>query len=179
MSVHRVRWILLLASLWFAVAPVALAGEGQDDFTIRIAIDKTMVSPGDAISVTGSGATADVTVNVLIVPDPTSGANDLTSVEVTPNTDGSFSASVTVPDATETGRYAVRAEQPTGNGALVDQYYWVGICVNECTGESFGAMRPDTGGSFATGTVASLILSTLLVGALTIQGVRRAQADQS
>jgi hypothetical protein len=178
MSIHRVRWILLLASLWLVVAPIALAGEGQDDFTISIKLDKTMVSPGDEIGVTGTGATADVIVNVLIVPNPSSGANALTAVEVTPDADGNFSASITVPDTAETGRYAVRAEQPVGNGALVDQYYWVGICVNECTGESFGEMLPDTGGAFPPATIVSLALSSLLVGALAVQGTRRARSDR-
>ncbi len=180
MTIHRAHWItVLVLGMWLIVVPSALAGpnfgEGADDFTIRITIDKTLVSPGDAISVTGTGATADVAVNVLIVPDPTSGANALAAVEVTPDADGNFSATVTVPDTSETGRYAVRAEQPPGNGALVNQYYWVGICVNECTGESLGSMLPETGGVSSAGTMLSLTLSSLLVGTLVVQGVRRAR----
>lgn len=175
MAVHRRYWItLLMLGLWLAVTPIALAGEGQDDFTIRMTISKTMVSPGDTISVTGSGALAGVAVNVLIVPDPTSGANALTTVEVMPDANGNFSATVTVPDTAETGRYAVRAEQPPGNGALVSQYYWVGICVNECTGESLGSMLPETGGPLPAGASVSLILSGLLVSALAVRGVGRA-----
>jgi len=177
-TTHRAYWIIVLVlGAWLIVAPAALAGpnfgDGANDFTIRITIDKTLVSPGDAISVTGSGAEADITVNVLIVPDPTSGANALTAVEVTPDADGNFSVTVTVPDTAETGRYAVRAEQPPGNGALVNQYYWVGICVNECTGESLSSMLPETGGVSSAGTALSLALSGLLVGTLAVQGMRR------
>jgi hypothetical protein len=180
MTIHRGYWItLLILGVWLAVTPVALArpnfGEGADDFTIRITLDKTRVGPGDAISVTGSGADANVAVNVLIVPDPSSGANALTAVEVTPDADGNFSATLTVPDTAETGRYAVRAEQPPGGGALVNQYYWVGICVNECTGESLGSMLPETGGLAPAGALVSLVLSGLLIGALAVQGVRGAR----
>jgi hypothetical protein len=180
-TIYRAYLIIVLAlGAWLIIAPVALAspnfGEGAGDFTIRITIDKTLVSPGDEISVTGSGAEADVAINVLIVPDPTSGAGALTAVEVTPDADGNFSTTLTVPDTAETGRYAVRAEQPPGNGVLVNQYYWVGICVNECTGESFGATLPETGGASPAGTVLSLTLSGLLVGTLAVQGVRRARS---
>ncbi len=174
-TVYRRYWItLLVLGAWLVVTPTALAGEGPDDFTIRITIDRTLLAPGDAIGVTGSGAEAHVAVNVLIVPDPSSGANALTAVEVMPDANGNFRASVTLPDTAETGRYAVRAEQPPGNGALVNQYYWVGICVNECTGESLGAMLPQTGGPSPAGASLSLILSGLLVPALAIRGARSA-----
>ena len=177
-TVPHIRWIVVLAlGVWLIVAPAALAGPslggGADDFTIRITLDKTLVSPGDAISVTGSGATVDVAVNVLIVPSPTSGANALAAVQVKPDADGKFSATISVPDTAETGRYAVRAEQPPGNGSLVNQYYWVGICVNQCTGASLGSQLPETGSTLPTGATLSLALSGLLVSTLVVQGVRR------
>jgi hypothetical protein len=176
MSIHRAYWItLLVLGVWLALTPIALAGGGQENFTIRITLDKTFVSPGDTISVTGSGAEVGVLVNVQIVPDPASGANALTAVEVMPDANGNFSTSITVPDTATTGRYAVRAEQPPGNGALVTQYYWVGICVNECTGETLGSMLPETGGISSMGALVSLTLSGLLVGTLTVQGIRRAR----
>jgi hypothetical protein len=165
--------MLLVLGLWLAVAPSALAGGGQDNFTIRISLSKTLLAPGDAISLTGSGAQAGVAVNVLIVRDPTSGANALAAVQVMPDANGNFSATVTVPATAATGRYAVRAEQPPGNGALVNQYFWAGICVNECTGESLGSMLPDTGGA-SSGASVSLVLSGLLVSALAVRGVGRA-----
>ncbi len=177
MSIHRAYWItLLVLGVWLAVTPIALAGGGQENFTIRVTLDKTFAIPGDTISVTGSGAEAGILVNVQIVPDPASGANALTAVEVMPDANGNFSTSVTVPDTATTGRYAVRAEQPPGNGALVTQYYWVGICVNECTGETLGSMLPETGGISSTGAWVSLTLSGLLVGTLAVQGARRARA---
>jgi hypothetical protein len=176
MTLHRKFWIgVLLLGIWLAVTPIALAGEGPDDFTIRITtINKTLVGPGDAISITGSGAEPGVAVNVLIVPDPSSGHNALAEVEVIPDANGNFSATVTLPDTVETGRYAVRAEQPPGHGALVRQYFWAGICVNECTGESLGSMLPDTGGPLPAGASISLILSGLLVSGLAIRGIGRA-----
>jgi hypothetical protein len=169
--------MVLVLALWLTLTPIVLAGGGQDDFTIRITLSKTLLAPGDAISVTGSGATAGVAVNVLIVPDPSSGANALTAVQVMPDASGNFSATVTLPNTATTGRYAVRAEQPPGNGALVNQYYWVGICANECTGETLGSMLPDTGGALAGASV-SLVLSGLLVSALVVRGVGRAAKGQ-
>lgn len=175
MAKHNRFWIAaLLLGIWLAVTPVALAGEGPDDFTIRMTISKTLVRPGDTINVTGNGAEAGIVVNVLIVPDPSSGANALTGVQVTPDANGNFSASVKVPDTTGTGRYAVRAEQPPGNGALVNQYYWVGICINACTGESLGSMLPETGGPVPDGVSIPLVLSGLLVSALSVRGIGRA-----
>jgi hypothetical protein len=172
MALSRKLWIgVLLLGIWLTVTPIALAGGGPDDFTIRVTISKTLVGPGDAISVTGSGAEPGVAVNVLIVPDPSSGHNALTAVEVVPDANGGFSATVRLPDTVETGRDAARAEQPPGNGALVRQYFWVGICVNECTGESLGSMLPDTGGSPTVGTSISLILSGLLVAGLAVRGI--------
>lgn len=174
MVVLRRYWVIMLVlGLWLILTPSVLAGGGKDDFTIRMTISKTLLAPGDAISVTGSGAKVGVAVNVQIVRDPSSGANALTAVQVMPDANGNFSATVTVPANATTGRYAVRAEQPPGNGALVDQYFWAGICVNQCTGESLGSMLPDTGGA-AVGISLSLILSGLLVAGLAIRGIGRA-----
>ncbi len=175
MALRRKIWIgSLLLGIWLVVTPIALAGEGPDDFSIRITISKTLVGAADVIGVTGSGAEPGVAVNLLIVPDPSSGANALAAVEVMPDASGNFSTTVTLPDTIETGRYAVRAEQPPGNGALVKQYYWVGICVNECTGETLGSMLPETGGPLSAGVSISLILSGLLVSALAVRGMGRA-----
>jgi len=175
MAPSRRFWIaMLLLGIWLAIAPIALAGEGPDDFTIRMTISRTLVGTGDVISVTGSGAEPGVAVNVLIVPDPSSGANALAAVAAMPDSSGNFSATVTVPGTAGTGRYAVRAEQPPGNGALVNQYYWVGICVNECTGESLGSMLPETGGPLPAGASISLIMSALLASTLVVRGARRA-----
>jgi len=169
------RWVFVLVlGLWLSLTPIALAGQGIDDFTIRMTLSRTMVAPGDAIQATGSGAVAGVAVDVLIVQDPSSGANPLTSTQVMPDANGNFSATITVPGTATTGRYAVRAEQPPGNGGLVDQYYWVGICVNQCTGESLSSLLPETGGPLGGGATLPLILSGLLVSGLVAGGLRRA-----
>jgi hypothetical protein len=174
MSLRRIYWLIVLAlGMWLIAAPLALAGGGSSNFTIQFTLSRTIVKPGDAIQVTGTGAVNDLIVNVLIVPAPTSGANALTAVQVNPQADGSFSATITVPATAQTGRYAVRAEQPAGNGALVRQFGWVGICVNECTGQSLGSQLPETGGTLPGGAAAPLALSGLLVSMLVVQGVRR------
>jgi hypothetical protein len=175
MVVHRLYWIMaLVLGLWLTLTPVALAGGGQDNFTIRVGLDRTLVAPGDAIIVTGSGAEPGTTVAVLIVPDPTSGANGLASLEVIPDANGAFAATISVPDTATTGRYAVRAEQPPRFGGLVRQYAWAGICVNECTGETLGSMLPTTGGPLPGEASLPIVLSGLLVSALAVRGVGRA-----
>jgi hypothetical protein len=175
MIVHRLYWIMaLLLGLWLAFTPVALAGGGQENFTIRIGLDRTFVAPGDAINVTGSGAEPGTAVAVLIVPDPSSGANSLASLEVTPGANGAFATTISVPGTATTGRYAVRAEQPPRFGGLVRQYAWAGICVNECTGETLGSMLPTTGGPLPGGGSLPILLSGLLVSALAVRGVGRA-----
>jgi hypothetical protein len=176
MTTGRKFWITLLVilGLWLVVASTAWAGGGQENFTIHIALDKTLVAPGDSILVTGTGAKPGTLVALLIVPDPSSGANALASLEGMPDSNGNFSTVITVPATTETGRYAVRAEQPPGYGKLVTQFFWTGICVNECTGQSLGEMLPSTGGPLPAGLSISAILSGLLVSALAVRGAGRA-----
>jgi len=169
---QRVYWILILVTLLLLViAPAVLAGGGPDKFALRLTLDKTLVEPGEAIQVSGIGAEAGQAVGVLIVPFPASGANALATVEVTPNANGAFSATVTAPATTATGRYAIRAEQPPGYGALVNQYAWVGLCVTECTGETLGSMLPDTGGAAAREATPLWVFSGLLLLALAVNGV--------
>jgi hypothetical protein len=107
---------LFLTSLLLAGRTVA--GEP----TLRITIDPRTGPPGTVISVTGEGAQTDKPVKVAFVTSG-EGGTSLAEVEVTPQADGTFTTTITVPDGTGGGTYAVRAEQTNpGTGSLI--HYW-------------------------------------------------------
>jgi hypothetical protein len=108
---------LLLIGLLFLVGGT-MAGEP----TLHITIDPRTGPPGTAISVTGEGAQTDKPVKVAFVTSG-EGGTSLTEVEVTPQADGTFTATIIVPDGTAGGTYAVRAEQTNpSTGGLI--HYW-------------------------------------------------------
>jgi hypothetical protein len=107
---------LFLTSLLLAGRTVA--GEP----TLRITIDPRTGPPGTAISVTGEGAQTDKPVKVAFVTSG-EGGTSLAEVEVTPQADGTFTTTITVPDGTGGGTFAVRAEQTDpSTGNLI--HYW-------------------------------------------------------
>ncbi len=166
MSIRLVFAITLVMVLSVPVS-VALAG-GETEQTLRISISPISGDPGTNIAVTGEGARPDIAVKVMMVEDGDTGEGVISQVEVDPADDGKFSATVSVPEGTKDGSYAVRAEQRTQSGGLI-HYWWVGFQVG-----SGGALLPVTGTLPGTSITVTAALAALLVVALVGQGVRRA-----
>jgi hypothetical protein len=166
MSIRMIGAVTLIMLICLPV-PVATAG-GETGQTLRISISPISGEPGTGIAVTGEGALPELTVKVMIVSNGDTGAGMIQEVEVNPAADGTFSTTITVPDGTQDGSYAVRAEQRNQSGGLV-QYWWVGFQVG-----SGGALLPVTGTLPGTSITITAALAALLVVALMSQGVRRA-----
>ena len=162
MSIRMIGAVTLIMLLLLPVS-VATAG-GETGQTLRIAISPISGEPGTGIAVTGEGALPEISVKVMIVTNGDTGAGMIQEVDVTPAADGTFSATITVPD----GTYAVRAEQRNQSGGLI-QYWWVGFQVG-----SGSALLPVTGTLPGTSITITAALAALLVLALMGQGVRRA-----
>jgi hypothetical protein len=132
---------LFLSGLLLADGTMA-AGEP----TLRITIDPRTGPPGTAISVTGEGAQTDKPVKVAFVTSGEGGIS-LAEVEVTSQTDGTFTATITVPDGTGDGTYAVRAEQTNpATGGLI-HYWWSSFTVTggaAATPEETAPVMPTT-----------------------------------
>jgi hypothetical protein len=150
----------MLAMVLLLPTSAAFAG-GETDATIRIVISPINGDPGTEIAVTGEGAKPGITVRVMIAANGNTGEGEIAGVEVTPAEDGTFSATITVPEGTPDGSYAVRAEQRNQGGGLI-HYYWVGFQVG-----GGNALLP------VTGTLVTAALAALLVIVLAIQGTRR------
>ena len=146
---------------------VALAG-GETEPTLRISISPINGDPGTDIAVTGQGAQPDISVKVMMVENGDSGEGVVNQVEVDPADSGTFSATITVPEGTGDGSYAVRAEQRNQSGAVI-HYWWAGFQVG-----GGGALLPVTGTLPGTSITITAALAALLVVALVGQGVRRA-----
>jgi hypothetical protein len=158
---------ITLAAVLLMPPSVAIAG-GETGATIRISISPVNGDPGTGIAVTGEGAKAGISVKVAIVSNGDTGAGEVAKVEVTPAENGTFSTTITVPEGTADGSYAVRAEQRNQSGGLI-HYYWVGFQVG-----GGDALLPETGTLPGTTITITAALAALLVIALAVQGVRRA-----
>jgi len=120
---NRKPIFLISVALSLFLASLLLAGRTTaSEPTLRITIDPRTGPPGTAISVNGEGAQTDKSVKVAFVTSG-EGGTSLAEVEVTPQADGTFTATITVPDGTGGGTYAVRAEQINpSTGTLI--HYW-------------------------------------------------------
>ncbi|MFQ5435405.1 MAG: hypothetical protein ACE5FD_11070 [Anaerolineae bacterium] len=139
----RVAFSIILLALVLLLGGTVYAGEGDTGaaVSIRISITPVQGDPGAEITVTGTGADPTLAVFVTLSPQADSAEGALVTVEVNPADDGSFSATLTVPDDTPDGRYAVRAEQFAAGGNVL-QYYWNAFTVG-AGGE--GPLLPVTG----------------------------------
>jgi hypothetical protein len=90
---------VMLAMVLLLPTSAAFAG-GETDATIRIVISPINGDPGTEIAVTGEGAKPGITVRVMIAANGNTGEGEIAGVEVTPAEDGTFSATITVPEGT-------------------------------------------------------------------------------
>jgi len=115
-------FLISLALSLFLIGLLLAEGTMAAGPTLRITIAPRTGPPGTAIGVTGEGAQTDKLVKVVLATSG-EGGTYLAQVEVTPQADGTFTATITVPDGTGGGTYAVRAEQTNpSTGNLI--HYW-------------------------------------------------------
>jgi hypothetical protein len=163
----RLVFVATLVLILCLTVPIALAG-GETEPTLRITISPISGNPGTDISVTGEGARPNIPVKVMVVRNGDTGEGLINQVDVDPADNGTFSATIKVPEGTENGSYAVRAEQRNQAGGVI-HFWWVGFQVG-----SGGALLPVTGILPGTSITITAALAALLVVALIGQGVRRA-----
>ena len=97
---RRSCFIVLLVGLILCVGSPVMAGQGSPEapVSLRISVNPLQGDAGAVIDITGSGAEASSKVVVTLAPQADSAAGALASVEVTPDPDGTFAASLTIPD---------------------------------------------------------------------------------
>jgi hypothetical protein len=145
-------FLISLALSLFLISLLLVGGTMAGETTLRITIDPRMGPPGTAISVTGEGAHADKQVKVAFVTSG-EGGTSLAEVEVTPQADGTFATTITVPDGVECITYAVRAEQTNpATGGLI-HYWWTSFTVSGVAPATPGATAPVVPTTEATSTV--------------------------
>lgn len=152
---------IILVSLLFLAWPAWASGEVPT--TLRITVSPLWGLPGTAIAVTGIGAHPDKPVHVALATTG-EGGMELAGVDVAPNLDGTFQASIIIPAGTADGRYYIRAHQinPRTGGRI--HYWYVGISVGAAA-----PPLPVTGGIISshsrTNGLAGGILLLFLLGA--------------
>lgn len=106
-------------------SPTLLPETGRIDFrpTLFKDISTRFGGPGTEITVSGTGAAPGQNVIVTLTPQPDTTVGAWVREEITPNQDGTFSATLTVPADIPGGVYYVRAEQHTPLGFL-QHYFW-------------------------------------------------------
>jgi hypothetical protein len=118
--------------------------------------------------VTGTGAKPGTTVSISLSPGAETAEGALVTVDVEPAQDGTFSTNLTIPEDTEDGIYAIRAEQLTENGNTL-QYYWNAIIIGS---GGDGPLLPDTGGVIEQAAAGGItVLAVILVVALVMRGL--------
>lgn len=158
----------ILLMLVLMMGQTAFAGDGGTQ-TLRIAISPVTGAPGTVIDIAGSGATVDTRVVLTLSPQPDSADGAFVTQEVSPVADGTFSATLIVPNDLAEGHYFVRAEQFSATGNVL-QYYWNGFIVSTPV-TAAGALLPETG-TVLPGTSLSItvMLALLLLGGMILRG---------
>lgn len=158
------RLRILLSVLVLMLLPGYAALAGAEGTTLQISISPISGPGGTNIAVTGTGAESNLPVQVMLVTNGETGDGAVTVVQVDPDANGGFAANLVVPAATADGRYAVRAEQRSVQGSLL-QYYWVSFTIGD-------VLIPETGALPSTTLTITAVLAALLVSGLLFQGTR-------
>lgn len=145
-------FLISLALSLFLISLLLVGGTMAGETTLRITIEPRTGPPGTVISVTGQGAHTDKPVKVAFVTSG-EGGTSLAEVEVTPQADGTFTTTITVPDGVECITYAVRAEQTNpATGGLI-HYWWTSFTVSGVAPATPGATAPVVPTTEGTSTV--------------------------
>jgi hypothetical protein len=161
----NVRILLTLAVL--LLLPAYAATAGAEGITLRISISPSSGPQGTDIAVTGEGAQVG---QVMIASNGDTGEGALAIVQVDPDASGRFAATIKVPPGAVDGRYAVRAEQRSAQGGLL-QYYWASFGVGPVLSGISGGLR-------GVSLTLTATLAAILVGLMAFQGVRLALRRQ-
>jgi hypothetical protein len=128
------KLIVLILALALALTMTNLAfaaPAGGGETTLRITISPRSGPIGTAITVTGTGAHPDKPVKVSFVVSGEDWGPPLATTDVTPNADGTFEVTITVPEGTADGTYAVRASQTNPSTGNLVHYWWNSFVVGE------------------------------------------------
>jgi hypothetical protein len=158
--------ISLLLSL-FLIGLLLVGGTMAGEPSLRITIDPRTGPPGTAISVTGEGAQTDKSVKVAFVTSG-EGGTSLAEVEVTPQTDGTFTTTITVPDGTGGGTYAVRAEQTNPSTGNLIHYWYNSFTVTGVATATPGATTAP-GATVTPGATAPIVPTTPVTPTVTVE----------
>jgi len=158
----------ILLMLVLVMGQTVFAGD-EGTQTLRITISPVTGAPGTVIDITGTGAVADAAVVLTLSPQPESADGAFVTQKVSPAADGTFSATLIVPDDLAEGHYFIRAEQFSAAGKVL-QYYWNGFIVSAPVATA-GALLPETG-TVMPGTSLSItvMLALLLLGGMILRG---------
>jgi len=160
------KLIVLVLALALALTITSLAfaaPAGGGETTLRITISPRAGPTGTAITVNGTGAHSDKPVKVSFVVSGEDWGPPLATTDAMPNADGTFQVTITVPEGTADGTYAVRASQTNPLTGNVVHYWWNSFVVGAAPA------MPPTGGEMpqsARGTaIIGLVLLAWLLGA--------------
>lgn len=157
--------ILLLLSV-LLMGQTVFAGDGENN-TLRITISPVMGDAGTVVEVSGSGANPEFDVVVTLAPQSDSADGAFAFTTISPADDGSFDATLTIPDDMDEGRYFLRAEQFAETGNVL-QYYWNGFTVGAVAESAF---LPETGTLPGTPFTITASLGLLLAASLLLRGI--------
>ncbi len=161
----RVILSLFLLGAVFLMAGPVYAGDGS--VSLRIVVSPVVGQAGTEINVSGTGAEPSQPVHLSLTERNAAAGSAVVKIQVTPNPDGAFSATLTVPASTADGHYVVNAEQFNAAGNL-QQFYWNAFTVGSCCSE---ALLPETGSVPGTPFTVTAALAMLLIVGMAVRGV--------